>query len=494
MSSTYYEDFENKNDEQEILVPEAIEQDEDESEAIVPEVVDSDNDEPESIDSDADESVVVESVTFEPIVNKQEADVPEAVEFEPVESVTDYTINKEQVTDEPDPVESDLVESVTDYTIDKVQVTDEPDPVESDLVESITDYTIDKVHVTDEPVPNDSNAIETITTELQSNESENDKLKTDLSETYVEAYAESPDSDAMENEKLKNTIDFDGANESLWREVIEENTLPSFEIETVHQFRSFIKVGAKILFDAGELQPDTELTDDQKAMVADLGQFIHMYGSFENWKSEKERLVKEYNEAVADLKALFKKFTDHKKRLELTLQENAILIPRLDEFEDEIKKFDDMKSRNNYLESEFKKFNALLGFSDLDITEELKKHIADTKTLDISARFLHKTWKKLKKMMPPEKVVIIELQKKLAGILNKPFDSSKMRMNLIELVKELENENADKKDRYLALFNRSQSNPLNNAELKEFVELAEYFRTLIFILKKLMKAIETAKK
>ncbi|MCD4658415.1 MAG: hypothetical protein K8S87_12845 [Planctomycetes bacterium] len=382
----------------------------------------------------------------------------------------------------------------------------EPEIAEPEIAEMVIDEPVVIELEADELVANkpESDSFETIepkTDEPKTDEPKTDEPKTDEPETD-EPKTDEPEADEIdesfeskiENEvTLKNTIDFDGENESLWREVIEENSLPGFEIETVHQFRSFIKVGANILFDIGELQPDTPMTDDQKALIADLGQFINLHGSYDSWKSEKEKLVKEHNEAISDLKTIYKKYTDQKKRLELTLQENAGLISQVDEFDEEIKKFEDMKVRNVYLESEMKKFNALLGFTDLDITEELKKRIAETKTLDISSRFLHKAWKKLKKVLSPDKIVITELQKKIGEILNKPFNASKMRMNLIELIKEFENENADKKDRYFTLFDRSQSNPLNNVELKEFVDLSEYFRTLMYVLKKLMKAIETAK-
>ena len=182
-----------------------------------------------------------------------------------------------------------------------------------------------------------------------------------------------------------------------------------------------------------------------------------------------------------------------KRRLELTLSENAQLIEKYEEFEESMRTFEDMKSRNVYLESEIEKINALLGFSDLDLTEEFKKRIADTKTLDISARFLHKAWKKFNKVISTDKVILTEVLRKLDEVLKKPFNAGKLRLQLMDLVKELQSENLEKKEKYIALYDRSYSNPLSNLELKEFIELSNYFSVLISFTKKLNKIIETSR-
>ncbi len=351
-----------------------------------------------------------------------------------------------------------------------------------------------------------------------------------------------------ENVKPKNKEEIDKENEQIWQEAVEKDEQPGVKLKTFDQFVSFIRTGVRMLKEHKKLEAEEDLNEEHEKLLSDLGLFIHRYGTFEKWKEERKKLKDDYNDSVITMRKLNRQYKalveEHNKlqsekeewlkekeqfekdKVEFRKTQNELekekeefekerdsLVLRVEELEKErsklkiflneeklkvrdltekLKGFEDLKRRNEFLEAEVKKFNTMLGYGDVDVSEELKKKMIGDGTLNIGARFLHKGWKQQGVLFNPENKELDELFEKATEHLKRPLEAMKIRMNLTEFFNSLKKFRDEKLERYTHLFDRTENKPLNNKELKEFVDISGALNMMIDMLEKITKVLESS--
>ncbi|MCD4657440.1 MAG: hypothetical protein K8S87_07825 [Planctomycetes bacterium] len=95
-----------------------------------------------------------------------------------------------------------------------------------------------------------------------------------------------------------------GEAKELWSEALEEDSAPAFELKTYDQFIEFIKIGITSLLEHKKLDKIENITDKHKDLIADIGLFVSLHGSYQKWKTERKQLKGKLAQALNQLKKL----------------------------------------------------------------------------------------------------------------------------------------------------------------------------------------------
>ncbi len=167
----------------------------------------------------------------------------------------------------------------------------------------------------------------------------------------------------------------------LWNEALEEDSAPAFELKTFDQFIEFIKVGIASLLEHKKLDNVKNITNKHKDLVADIGLFVSLYGSYQKWKTERSQLKGKLSQSLNQLKKLTvenKSLSNMKVELEKKGKDLELKSAEID-----IRKSEFERS-NIRLQSEVDKFTERIAVLNKKILELSHRDVgsADTITTD----------------------------------------------------------------------------------------------------------------
>ncbi|MCK5343407.1 MAG: hypothetical protein KAR20_08380, partial [Candidatus Heimdallarchaeota archaeon] len=129
--------------------------------------------------------------------------------------------------------------------------------------------------------------------------------------------------------------------QDLWNEALEEDSAPAFELQTFDQFIEFIKVGIASLLEHKKLDNVENITDKHKDLIADIGLFVSLYGSYQKWKTERKQLKGKLSQSLNQLKKLTvenKSLSNMKDELEKNSKELELQSAEIDIRKNEFEK------------------------------------------------------------------------------------------------------------------------------------------------------------